>query len=72
MGEGERREFLAWYESQEPIFNNRRVLENYCHDDVTVSDMRVVSFAGEFMEIVNIEIFIVSIKIASVCIKVLP
>ena len=48
------------------------MLENYCHDDVTVSDMRVVSFAGEFMEIVNIEIFIVSIKIASVCIKVLP
>ena len=29
-GEGERREFLAWYESQETIFDNRRVLENNC------------------------------------------
>ena len=36
MGEEERREFLAWYESHEPIFDKRRVLECYCQDDVTV------------------------------------
>jgi len=36
MGAGKRREFLAWYESHEPIFDNRRELESYCQDDVTV------------------------------------
>ena len=30
MVEGERNEFLAWYESQkESIYDNRRVLESY-------------------------------------------
>jgi len=37
MGEGERNEFLAWYESQkESIYDNRQALESYCQDDVIV------------------------------------
>ena len=38
MGEEERQEFLAWYESQksDEVFDNRRVLEMYCQYDVTV------------------------------------
>ena len=36
MSEGERREFLAWYNEQKfKVFDNRHVLE-YCQDDVTV------------------------------------
>ena len=36
MDEGERSEFLEWYEKQEPPLDNRRALEQYCQDDVTV------------------------------------
>jgi len=36
MGKEVRREFLAWYDSQiSELFDKRRVLESYCHDDVT-------------------------------------
>ena len=35
MGEGERKDFLSWYNEQ-IVFDNRRVLEQYCQDDVTV------------------------------------
>jgi hypothetical protein len=37
MSENERKYFLSWYNEQKDIvFNNRRVLEQYCQDDVTV------------------------------------
>jgi hypothetical protein len=37
MSGGERAEFLAWYEDKMSlVFDNRRVLEFYCQDDVTV------------------------------------
>jgi len=37
MGESERKEFLAWYETQtDKVFDNRHVFEQYCQDDVTV------------------------------------
>jgi len=37
MSEGERREFMAWYNEQKvKVFYNRHVLEQYCQDDVTV------------------------------------
>jgi hypothetical protein len=37
MGESERRDFLSWYdERKDEVFHNRRVLEEYCQDDVTV------------------------------------
>jgi len=57
MGEEGRREFFAWYESQksEP-FDNRRVLETYCQDDVTVLRQVCRVFRREFMHIVNIEL----------------
>ena len=37
MSGGERKEFLAWYETHKSdLFDNRLVLEEYCQDDVTV------------------------------------
>jgi len=37
IGEEERRLFLVWYKSQRSeTFQNRRVLESYCQDDITV------------------------------------
>jgi hypothetical protein len=37
MAESERIDFLEWYEGQKvEVFDNRRVLESYCQDDVTV------------------------------------
>ena len=72
MGEKERREFLAWYESQksEHIFDNRRVLETYGQDDVTVLRQACRVFRREFKQIGNIEVFFESITIASACNKV--
>jgi len=51
MLEEERREFVASYVSQEPIFDNRSVLESYFHDDVTVVRQACKVFRHEFMEI---------------------
>jgi len=61
----------VWYERQksEP-FDNRRVLESYCQDDVTVLRQVCRVFRREFLQIVNIEVF-VSLVIASACNKVL-
>jgi len=70
MGEEERREILAWYESQEPVFDNRRVLETYLHDDVTVLRQACKDFRLEFLHIGNLELFFESISIASACNKV--
>ena len=37
MSVGERTEFLEWYDIQRSVlFDNKRVLESYCQDDVTV------------------------------------
>ena len=37
MSASERSEFLAWYEGQKvEVFDNRRVLESYCQDDVNM------------------------------------
>jgi len=68
-----RREFPAWYESQksEPIFDNTRVHESYCWDDVTVLRQTCKGFRLEFMQIGNLEVFLESIIIASACNKVL-
>ena len=54
MGKEERREFLAWYESQKSeLFNNRRVLKKYCQDDVTVLRQVCRVLRREFMQIGN-------------------
>jgi len=71
MGEGERSEFLEWYETQEPPFDNRRVLEQYCQDDVRVLRQACRAFLREFMETGNLDVFLESITIASACNKVL-
>ena len=73
IGEEERREFLAWNESQksEPIFDNRRVLETYYQDDVRVLRQACRVFRRELMQIENIDAFLMSITIASACNKVL-
>ena len=72
MGEEERQEFLAWYESQKSeIFDNRRVFEKYCQDDVTVLRQAGRVFRREFMQIGNTEVFLESIPIASACNKVM-
>jgi hypothetical protein len=72
MYDRERREFLQWYDCQKSlIFDNRRVLEEYCQADVTVLRQSCQVFRREFIEIGNIEIFIESITIASAWNKVL-
>jgi len=41
--ESERKEFVSWYDVQKhTVFDNRRVLEEYCQDDVR----RVKYFVG--------------------------
>jgi hypothetical protein len=72
MAESERREFMEWYQSQRSeVFDNRRVLEEYCQADVTVLRQACQVFRREFIQIVNIEVFLESIIIASACNKVL-
>jgi hypothetical protein len=71
MGAAERTQFLERYEGQktEP-FDNRRVLEAYCQDDVTVLREACQVFGRKFMAIGNIEVFLESITIASACKRV--
>jgi hypothetical protein len=72
MGVGEREEFLAWYEARKSRpFHNRKVLETYCQDDVTVLRQACRVFRREFLEIENIEVFLESLTIAPACNKVL-
>jgi len=72
MGEEEKREFLARYESQKSeLFVNRRVLEKYFQDYFTVLRQACRVFRREFMQIGNIDVFIESITIASACNKLL-
>ena len=53
------------------LFDNRRVLEKYCQDDVTVLRQSCRVFRREFMHIGNTEVFLESITIASACNKLL-
>ena len=74
MSESERRDFLAWYEIQKKkgaLFDNRRVLEKYCQDNVTVLRQACRVFRREFILFGNIEVFMEAITIASACNKVL-
>jgi len=72
MSVGERREFMAWYnELKLKVFDNMRVLEQYCQDDVTVLRQACRVFRREFLEIGNIEVFLDALTIASACNKVL-
>jgi hypothetical protein len=72
MSDSERPEFLDWYECEkDKFFNNRRVLESYSQDDVTVLRQACQIFRREFMAIGKIEVFLEAITIASACNKVL-
>ena len=72
MSEKERREFLAGYEEKKfVVVDNRRLLEAYYKDDVTVLRQTCQVFRREFVQIGNIEIFLEDITIASACNKVL-
>ena len=63
---------MAWYNEQKvKVFDNRRVLEQYCQDDVTVLRQACRVFRREFLEIGNIEGFLEALTIASACNKVL-
>ena len=72
MSHSERSEFMTWYESQkDAVFYNRRILEQYCQDDVTVLRQACQICRREFIEIGNIEVFLESFIIASAFNKVL-
>jgi hypothetical protein len=72
MKDSERTEFLRWYETQRSqTFDNRRVLEEYCQDDVTVLRQACQVLRREFLQIGNVEVFLESVTIASACNKVL-
>jgi hypothetical protein len=71
MGEAERKDFLAWYKDQNSsVFYNKRLLQQYCQDDVTVLRQACQAFRREFKDIAKIEVFQESIIIASACNKV--
>jgi hypothetical protein len=66
-----REAFLAWYEERKGrVFDNRRVLEQYCQDDVTVLRQACQTFRRHFAEIGNTDILQESLTIASACSKV--
>jgi hypothetical protein len=71
MHESERKEFLQWYETvaKNQVFDNRRMLENYCLAGVTVLREACRSFRKHFLQIGNVEVFLESM-IASACNKV--
>lgn len=71
MSEAERTEFLAWYQDQSnALFDNRRVLEEYCQADVSVLRQASQIFRRELMQVGNIDPFLESYTIASACNRV--
>ena len=72
MGKSERKEFVSWFDVQkDKVFGNRRVLEQYCQDNVTVLRQACQLFRWEFMDVGKVDIFPDSCTIASACNKVL-
>jgi hypothetical protein len=74
MNYSERKDFLAWYEnrkSSSAIFDNRRILEQYFQDDVTVLRQACQACRREFKQIGKIDVFLESTTIASAFYKVL-
>jgi hypothetical protein len=70
-GEAERKDFLAWHENQKSwVFDNKRVLEQYCQDEVTVLRQACQAFRREFKDTGHKEVFQESYTIASACNKV--
>ena len=72
MSHSERSEFMTRYDSQkDTVFDNRRILEQYSQDDVTVLRQACQIFRREFIEIRNIEVFLEFFTITSACNRVL-
>jgi hypothetical protein len=72
MSEGERKDLLSWYNEQKnKVFDCRRVLEEYCQEDVTVLRQACRIFRWDLMEIGNIDVFLEAVTIASACKKML-
>ena len=72
MGEEERKDFLGCYERQSSeTFENKRVLESYAQDEVTVLRQACRVFRREFMQIGHIDFFVETITMVSACNKVL-
>jgi hypothetical protein len=72
MSDNQLQDFLAWYEGQKAeVFDNKRVLEQYCQADVNVLRQACQVFRREFRQIGIIDVFLVSITIASACNKAL-
>ena len=72
MRASERREFMAWYEEKKyEVFKNRRVLEEYCQDEVTELRQACRIFRRDFNEDRKYRGFTRSVQIASLCNKVL-
>jgi hypothetical protein len=58
---GERKEFLAWYETRKSQpFHKKHVLEAYCQDDLTVLRQASRVFRRDFLKIGKIEMFLES------------
>ena len=64
-----REEFLSRYEtvSKMEVLDNRRLLKSYCHADVTVLRVACRTFRRHILESRNVEVFLESMTIASVC-----
>ena len=58
MSAGERTEFREWYDRQRSVlFINRRVLETYYQEDVTVLRQACRVFRREFLQVGNTDVF---------------
>jgi hypothetical protein len=55
---------------KEKVFDNCRVLEQYCKEDVTVLRRACQIFRRNFMEILQIDVFVEEVSVASACNKV--
>ena len=63
---------MVWYDKEKDrVFDNSRILEGYCQDDVTVLREACTIFRREFIEIGNIEVFLEAFTIDSACNKML-
>jgi hypothetical protein len=67
MHQPEKKDFLQWYETvaKKQVFDNRRMLENYCQADVTVLREVCQKFRKHSLQIGNVEVFLESMMIAS-------
>jgi hypothetical protein len=72
MSEKERNDFLSWYnEQKDKVFYCRRVMNEYCQDDVTILRQAYGIIRRDLMKIGIIDVFLEAVAVASACNKVL-